>query len=161
LHKKPIAIRVTAISFQKIEIIWPNAHSKGLFTMPSYSEIIQQISDLQKQAERQRKEEYSSVLKSIKKQIAEYGIKAEELGFSGAADTKRGPKAGAKAAKGRKPRAKRANAGVKVPPKYKDSVTGNTWTGRGKMPKWVSQALASGRSLESMLIVSASTPAAS
>ncbi|MFZ9811377.1 MAG: H-NS family nucleoid-associated regulatory protein, partial [Burkholderiaceae bacterium] len=29
-----------------------------------------------------------------------------------------------------------------------------TWTGRGKMPKWVSAALASGRSLESMLIAS-------
>ena len=125
--------------------------------MPSYSEIIQQISDLQKQAERQRKEEYSSVLKTIKKQIAEYGITAEELGFSSAAGTKRGPKAGTKATKGRKPRAKRANAGVKVPPKYKDSATGNTWTGLGKMPKWVSQALASGRSLESMLIIASAT----
>ena len=50
--------------------------------MPSYSEIIQQISDLQKQAERQRKEEYSSVLKTIKKQISEFGITPEELGFS-------------------------------------------------------------------------------
>ena len=125
--------------------------------MPSYSEIIQQINDLQKQAERQRKEEYSSVLKAIKKQIAEFGITAEELGFLSAAGAKRGPKAGAKAAKGRKPRAKRANAGVKVPPKYKDSATGNTWTGRGKMPKWVSQALASGRSLESMLIIASAT----
>ena len=38
--------------------------------MPSYSEIIQQISDLQKQADRQRKEEYASVLKTIKKQIS-------------------------------------------------------------------------------------------
>ncbi|MGA1349732.1 MAG: H-NS family nucleoid-associated regulatory protein [Burkholderiaceae bacterium] len=122
--------------------------------MPSYSEIIQQISDLQKQAERQRKEEYSSVLKNIKKQIAEYGITAEELGFASAASSKRGPKPGPKTSKARKPRAKRANAGVKVPAKYKDSSTGNTWTGRGKMPKWVSAALASGRSLESMLIAS-------
>ena len=127
--------------------------------MPSYSEIIQQINDLQKQAERQRKEEYSSVLKTIKKQIAEFGITAEELGFSSAAGTKRGPKAGAKAAKGCKPRAKRANAGIKVPPKYKDSATGNTWTGRGKMPKWVSAAVASGRSLESLLIQPSTTPA--
>ena len=84
--------------------------------MPSYSEIIQQISDLQKQAERQRKEEYSSVLKNIKKQITEYGITAEELGFTSAASGKRGPKPGPKTNKARKPRAKRANAGVKVPP---------------------------------------------
>lgn len=125
--------------------------------MPTYTEIMQQINDLQKQAERQRKEEYSSVLKNIKKQISEYGITAEELGFATNASGKRGPKA--KAVKAKKPRAKRANAGIKVPPKYKDSATGNTWTGRGKMPKWVSAAVASGRSLESLLIQPSTTPA--
>jgi DNA-binding protein H-NS len=118
--------------------------------MPTYTEIMQQINDLQKQAERQRKEEYFSVLKNVKKQVSEYGITAEELGFATSASRKRGAKA--KGVKAKKPRAKRANAGVKVPPKYKDSATGNTWTGRGKMPKWVSAAVASGRSLESLLI---------
>lgn len=125
--------------------------------MPTYTEIMQQINDLQKQAERQRKEEYSSVLKNIKKQISEYGITAEELGFAASTSRKRGPKA--KGVKAKKPRAKRANAGVKVPPKYKDSATGNTWTGRGKMPKWVSAAVASGRSLESLLIQPSTTQA--
>jgi DNA-binding protein H-NS len=72
--------------------------------MATYSEMIAQIEDLKKQAEKQRKEEYSSVLKTIKRQIAEYGISAEELGFSGTAPTgKRGRKAGASKA-GRKPR---------------------------------------------------------
>lgn len=122
--------------------------------MASYSEMIAQIEELRKQAERQRKEEYSSVLKTIKKQIAEYGISAQELGFGAAASTKRGRKAkGAKAAAkpGRKPRAKRAGSGVKVAPKYRDS-SGNTWTGRGKMPKWLAAAVAAGRSVESFLI---------
>ena len=124
--------------------------------MPSYSEIIQQISDLQKQAERQRKEEYSSVLKTIKKQISEFGITPEELGFSATGTAgKRGRKPSLKSGKLRKPRAKRASTGMKVAPKYKDPSTGSTWTGRGKMPKWVSAALASGRSLESMLIAPA------
>jgi DNA-binding protein H-NS len=73
--------------------------------MPSYSEIVQQISDLQKQADRQRKEEYASVLKTIKKQISEYGITPEELGFSAAvAGGKRGRKPNLKAGKVRKPR---------------------------------------------------------
>jgi DNA-binding protein H-NS len=122
--------------------------------MATYSELVQQITDLQKQAERQRKEEYSSVIKTIKKQIAEYGISAEELGFSaGKPAAKRGRKAGVKAAKaGRKPRTKRSNAGVKVAPKYRDAATGNTWTGRGKMPRWLADATASGRTLESFLI---------
>lgn len=126
--------------------------------MASYSELVQQISDLQKQAEKQRKEEYSSVVKSIKRQIAEYGITADELGFSAAkAPSKRGRKPGAKpgtkASKpARKARAKRANAGIKVAPKYRDSASNNTWTGRGKMPRWLVQATANGRTLESFLI---------
>lgn len=126
--------------------------------MASYSELVQQISDLQKQAEKQRKEEYSSVVKSIKRQIAEYGITADELGFSAAkAPSKRGRKPGAKlGAKASKParkaRAKRANAGIKVAPKYRDSASNNTWTGRGKMPRWLVHAIANGRTLESFLI---------
>lgn len=31
----------------------------------------------------------------------------------------------------------RGNAGQKVAPKYRDSSTGATWTGRGKPPKWI------------------------
>lgn len=122
--------------------------------MATYSEMLAQIEELQKQAQKQRKEEYSSVLKTIKRQIAEYGITAEELGFSaGAAPAKRGRKAGrpATAKPGRKPRAKRATAGTKVAPKYKDDA-GNTWTGRGKMPTWLAKSVAEGRTLESFLI---------
>jgi DNA-binding protein H-NS len=26
---------------------------------------------------------------------------------------------------------------VKVAPKYRDPATGQTWTGRGKAPKWI------------------------
>jgi DNA-binding protein H-NS len=122
--------------------------------MSSYAQMIAQIEELKKQAEKTRKEEFSTVIKTIKKQIADYGITAEDLGLYGAA-AKRGRKPGrpgkAAAKPGRKPRAKRANAGVKVPPKYRDDG-GNTWTGRGKQPKWVVQAIAMGRSLESMLI---------
>jgi DNA-binding protein H-NS len=119
--------------------------------MSSYAQMIAQIEELKKQAEKTRKEEFSSVVKAIKKQIADYGITAEDLGLAGAA-----PKAGrkGKAAAGkpsRKPRAKRSTAGTKVAPKYRDEA-GNTWTGRGKQPKWVAAALAAGRSLESMLI---------
>ncbi len=125
--------------------------------MATYSDMIAQIEELKKQAERQRKEEYSSVIKTIKKQIADYGITAEELGL-GAAGAKRGRKPGKAYAKpGRKPgrkasaRGKHPSAGTKVAPRYKDEA-GNTWTGRGKQPKWVVAALASGRSLESLLI---------
>ena len=126
--------------------------------MASYSEMIAQIEELKKQAERQRKEEYSSVIKTIKKQIADYGITAEELGLSAAPGAKRGRKAGKAAAKpGRKPgrkgaaRGKHPSAGTKVPPRYKDEA-GNTWTGRGKQPKWLAAALSAGKKIDDFKI---------
>ncbi len=39
----------------------------------------------------------------------------------------------------------------KVPVRYRDSA-GNTWTGRGKRPGWLTQALANGKSMEDFLI---------
>jgi DNA-binding protein H-NS len=38
-------------------------------------------------------------------------------------------------------------SGGKVPPKYRNASTGDTWSGRGLQPKWLKQALASGAKL--------------
>jgi DNA-binding protein H-NS len=120
--------------------------------MPSYSDLISQIEDLKKQAERTRKEEFSSVIKTIKKQIADYGITAADLGLSAKpAASKRGGKKAAATKPGRKPRARSASKGAKVAPKYRDEL-GNTWTRRGKMPKWLAAAMAQGRALDSFKI---------
>jgi len=120
--------------------------------MSTYTQIIAQIEELSKRAEKTRKEELSSVIKAIKKQIKDYGITAEDLGLQTKVTAKAGRAGRVSNGKaGRKPRAKRTSAVAKVAPKYSDG-TGNTWTGRGKQPKWVVAALASGRSLESLLI---------
>jgi len=34
-------------------------------------------------------------------------------------------------------RRRSASAGTKVAPKYRNPATGETWTGRGKAPKWI------------------------
>ncbi len=39
-----------------------------------------------------------------------------------------------------------------VAPKYRDSATGATWTGRGKQPKWLAAALASGKKIDDFKI---------
>lgn len=119
--------------------------------MSNYAQMIAQIEELKKQAERTRKEEFSSVVKAIKKQIADYNITAEDLGLTGATSQSGRNSKVATGKQVRKTRAKRSTAGTKVAPKYRDE-TGNTWTGRGKQPKWVVAALASGRSLDEMLI---------
>lgn len=41
--------------------------------------------------------------------------------------------------------------GAKVPPKYR-GPEGQTWAGRGAQPRWLAEALKSGRSLEEFLI---------
>ena len=49
-------------------------------------------------------------------------------------------------AKAKKPRGK-------VAPKYKNPANGSeTWTGRGRQPRWVADALSGGKSLEDLLI---------
>lgn len=120
--------------------------------MTSYLELIANIEKLSREAERERKKEVGSVVKTIKKQIAEYGLTAKELGFSVPA-TQKAPSPSVRATKGSPHRksGKLAKAKVKVPPKYRDAF-GNEWTGRGRQPKWLVEALASGHSLESLLI---------
>ena len=49
--------------------------------------------------------------------------------------------------------AKKAKAGGKVPPKYRNpSNPAETWTGRGKQPRWLAAEIAGGRKLEEFLI---------
>ena len=48
--------------------------------------------------------------------------------------------------------AKRSTKGKKVAPKYRDPATGETWSGRGKAPKWLAAYLKKGRKKESYLI---------
>ncbi len=82
---------------------------------------------------------------------------------AGAKRRGRPPKAAAKTAAkaGRKPaKAKTTAKKSKAPkdkrsvvaPKYRDSATGATWTGRGKQPKWLAAALASGKKIDDFKI---------
>jgi DNA-binding protein H-NS len=45
-----------------------------------------------------------------------------------------------------------AMKGVKVKPKYRDAKTGDSWTGRGVQPRWLTAALKSGKKLDDYLI---------
>ena len=42
----------------------------------------------------------------------------------------------------------------KVAPKYRDPSSGQTWTGRGRMPKWMEAQIAAGKDREEFLIAS-------
>lgn len=95
--------------------------------MASYQELLSQIENLKKQAEDTRKQEIAGAIAEIKRIMAEFGISGEELGISG-----RGGKV------------KRATAAVK----YRDPVSGQGWSGRGRRPGWARNIEAEGKSLE-------------
>jgi DNA-binding protein H-NS len=101
--------------------------------MATYQEIVQKISELQKQAEEIKAREQAAVIADIREKIEQYGLTADDLGFGG------------KVVAGKK------TVSRKVPVRYRDGA-GNTWTGRGKRPGWLTQALASGKSMEDFLI---------
>ncbi|RZL61556.1 MAG: H-NS histone family protein [Variovorax sp.] len=92
----------------------------------------EQIAQLRKQAEDLRNQERAYVIDEVRKQIAEYGLTAADLKLS---------TRGAPAARGG-----RAPAG-KAAAKYR-SPTGETWSGgRGRKPRWITEALAAGKPL--------------
>jgi DNA-binding protein H-NS len=87
--------------------------------MSQYADLKAQIAKLQAQAEEARRTEVDNVVADIRQKIAEYGLTAQDLGFAVAAKRGRPPKK------------------APLPAKYQDPKSGNTWSGRGKPPKWI------------------------
>ena len=86
--------------------------------MSTYKELQSQIEKLQKEADDARKTELANAIADIQSKMKEYGLSAEDLGF------------GSKRKIGKTTR-------KPVPPKYRNNTTGESWSGRGKPPKWM------------------------
>lgn len=102
--------------------------------MATYQELLAQKAELEKQIENARKQELSDAIGQIRSLMSQYGLTVADLG---------GKASGTKTS---------STKGSKVAPKYRNGSTGETWTGRGRQPKWVEQALASGKTLEQLAI---------
>lgn len=113
--------------------------------MGNLVDIQQQIAKLQRQASDIRAKEFDKTIKDILAQMQAFGITLKDL--QQAMGKKRGKAAGKTAAK--KPAAKRrsSQAGKSVAAKYR-GPNGETWSGRGLMPKWLSALVAQGRRKE-------------
>lgn len=91
------------------------------------------IAQLRKQAEELRNHERAGVIDEVRKKIAEYGLTASDLKLAS------GVRGAGKRSVGASP--------VKAAAKYR-SENGETWSGgRGRKPRWVTEALAAGKSL--------------
>ncbi|MBI0359300.1 H-NS family nucleoid-associated regulatory protein [Burkholderia oklahomensis] len=87
--------------------------------MATYEELKAQLDALNKEAEAAKEREISAVLTEIREAVLRYEIRPEQI-FPNwtrlrSPDKRRGP----------------------LPPKYRNPMTGETWTGRGRAPKWL------------------------
>jgi len=85
--------------------------------MTTYQEYKAKIAELENLAENARKDEITKAKEQIATIMRDYGLTIADLGVTAKAKTS-------------KPRAP-------VPTKYRDDATGQTWTGRGRAPKWL------------------------
>jgi DNA-binding protein H-NS len=116
----------------------------------TYQTIQAQIKRLQDKADTLRAKQRQPIIASIVRSLEEYSITLDEIK---AAQTK-----GVSARKspgrpaGKTSTAAAAKPARQVAPKYRHPETGDTWTGRGKAPRWLAAAEADGASRDSFLI---------
>lgn len=99
--------------------------------MATYRELKTQAEKLLIQAEEARKKELATAIEDIKARMDEYGITLRDLGGRGSIASTRGSSA------------RRRPAAIK----YRDKA-GNTWTGRGRTPRWLQAHLDAGKRVE-------------
>ena len=87
----------------------------------TYKELLQQREALELAIAQARQNEISAAVIQVRELIAEFGLTAQDV-FPG-----RSSKVGSVKTK----------TVSKVAAKYRDPATGQTWTGRGKAPKWI------------------------
>ena len=85
----------------------------------SYKELLAQREALEQAIAQARQSEISSAVAKVRELVAEFGLTVQDV-FPGRATKSGAPKAVSK-----------------VAAKYRDPATGQTWTGRGKAPKWI------------------------
>jgi len=86
--------------------------------MATYKELLKQQEALALQVEEARKREISDAVTQVRRMVSEFGLTERDVFPSGR-------------------RSGGTRTGGKVAPKYRDPATGQTWTGRGKAPKWI------------------------
>jgi DNA-binding protein H-NS len=102
-------------------------------TVASLQELLAQKEAIDREIETTQKQARIEAISKVKALMSEYGLTANDL------NTKSVSKAGAR-------------VGGKVAVKYRDSSTGDTWSGRGLQPKWLKAALAAGKNIRDFAV---------
>ena len=122
--------------------------------MNNLIEIQSQIEKLQKQANDIKTREFDKTVQDILGKMRAFGISLKDLQPGKARKSGKGSgKSGVVATKRAvgKVNSKGANAGVPVAAKYR-GPNGETWSGRGLMPRWLSALVSQGQTRDDFLI---------
>ena len=122
-----------------------------VFDMSNLIDIQGQIEKLQKQAAEIKSREFDKTVQEIVAKMKAFGITLKDLqpGKARGAKGKSKAVAGAKSAAGKV--AKKAKGAAVVAAKFK-GPNGETWSGRGLSPRWLSALLAQGHSREEFAV---------
>jgi DNA-binding protein H-NS len=93
----------------------------------SLTELLAQKAALEQQIADAQRLQRADAIQQVRTLMSEYGLTVADIGSKNAAAPKK--------------------AAAKVAAKYRNAATGDSWSGRGLKPKWLTAALASGRSL--------------
>lgn len=85
--------------------------------MSSYKQLLEQRESLERQILEAKKRETGAAVAQVRALVAEFGLTQQDVFGSG--------------------RTRSKGTGAKVAAKYRNQATGQTWTGRGKAPKWI------------------------
>lgn len=99
---------------------------------PSLSDLLAQRAELEKQIVETQRSERAEAVAQVRALMAQYGLTLADIGSRSAAAPR--------PAGNGKPKAK-------VAAKYRDTASGQTWSGRGLQPNWLKAALAGGRKM--------------
>lgn len=88
----------------------------------TYKELLKQREALEQAIASARAQEISEAMTKVRELVAEFGLTVQDVFPSGRSGGRSGVK---------------SSSVNKVAPKYRDPSTGQSWTGRGKAPKWI------------------------
>ena len=109
--------------------------------MATLQELLAQREALERQIKEVTTKGRAEAIEKIRALMAESGVTLADLG--GRASR------GAASAEGK---AVKKASGTKVAAKYRNSETGESWSGRGLKPKWLTAAIAAGKKIEDFAV---------
>ena len=95
--------------------------------MSSLKDLIAQRAELERQIDEMGRQERSDAIAKVRALMADHGLSAGDL------------------AGGRGTPKPATSKGSKVAAKFRNTDTGETWSGRGLQPKWLKSAVAAGK----------------